>query len=433
MSPPSGSTSTSTSSTRSAPRPWSTTPNASPASRTRSPTTSRTAPLDLAVRSCVAVVSGATALGLAVYRRPRRALAAGGLALALLAASGGTAYATWNPEVRPGAEVLRAALQRPLRGRQRPQHRHRIRRLPAGVGPPGHQRDQAVRRHLHAPRLPAGPHHHPGPARLRHPPQPGELADHRLARRAVRDRRDRRLRRHHGPRHRRRERLPRPDRGPRRALRLGPRQPRLPHHPALSRPASKNVHVLDDGRAVDRRRPALRGHRRPAVHPRPLGRRPAATRPSAWRASASPPPCATSSRPAPPSTSRVAHNPVAARETDGEVPLVLAGHVHHRETEVLQHGTRLQIEGSTGGGGLRAVENEKPEPVQASVLYLDRDDPPPPGLGRDHAGRPGPDDGRGQPPPPGGEPARARPRPRPPSPPPSPSPSPSAPEPAAPP
>ncbi|CAM5578003.1 Calcineurin-like phosphoesterase domain-containing protein OS=Streptomyces alboniger OX=132473 GN=CP975_16750 PE=4 SV=1 [Streptomyces alboniger] len=54
--------------------------------------------LDLAVRSGVAVVSGATALGLAVYRRPRRALGAGGLALALLLASGGTAYATWKPD-----------------------------------------------------------------------------------------------------------------------------------------------------------------------------------------------------------------------------------------------------------------------------------------------------------------------------------------------
>lgn len=54
--------------------------------------------LDLAVRSCVAVVTGATALGLVVYRRPRRALAAGGLALTLLVASGGTAYATWNPD-----------------------------------------------------------------------------------------------------------------------------------------------------------------------------------------------------------------------------------------------------------------------------------------------------------------------------------------------
>ncbi|MGQ4413274.1 hypothetical protein ACN6K8_005961, partial [[Kitasatospora] papulosa] len=53
---------------------------------------------ELAVRSCVAVVSGATALGLVVYRRPRRALAAGGLALVLLAASGVSAYATWNPK-----------------------------------------------------------------------------------------------------------------------------------------------------------------------------------------------------------------------------------------------------------------------------------------------------------------------------------------------
>ncbi len=53
---------------------------------------------ELAVRSCVAVVSGAAALGLVVYRRPRRALAAGGLALTLLAASGVSAYATWNPK-----------------------------------------------------------------------------------------------------------------------------------------------------------------------------------------------------------------------------------------------------------------------------------------------------------------------------------------------
>ena len=52
----------------------------------------------MAWRSCVAVVSGAMALGLAVYRRPRRALAAGGLSLALLAACGLSAYATWNPE-----------------------------------------------------------------------------------------------------------------------------------------------------------------------------------------------------------------------------------------------------------------------------------------------------------------------------------------------
>ncbi|MFE4399765.1 metallophosphoesterase, partial [Kitasatospora sp. NPDC056808] len=54
--------------------------------------------LDLAVRSVTAVVAGATALGLIVYRRPRRALAAGGLSLALLASCGVAAYATWNPK-----------------------------------------------------------------------------------------------------------------------------------------------------------------------------------------------------------------------------------------------------------------------------------------------------------------------------------------------
>ncbi len=42
-------------------------------------------------------MAGAAGLGLAVYRRPRRALAAGGLALTLLTASGATAFATWNP------------------------------------------------------------------------------------------------------------------------------------------------------------------------------------------------------------------------------------------------------------------------------------------------------------------------------------------------
>lgn len=54
--------------------------------------------LDLALRSVTAVVVGATALGLIVYRRPRRALAAGGLSLALLASCGLAAYATWNPK-----------------------------------------------------------------------------------------------------------------------------------------------------------------------------------------------------------------------------------------------------------------------------------------------------------------------------------------------
>jgi predicted MPP superfamily phosphohydrolase len=67
----------------------------------------------------------------------------------------------------------------------------------------------------------------------------------------------------------------------------------------------------------------------------------------------------------------MAHDPTAARETDGAVPLVLAGHIHRQKMEVLPLGTRLRIEGSTGGSGLRAVDDKYPDPVEASVLYLD--------------------------------------------------------------
>lgn len=41
--------------------------------------------------------------------------------------------------------------------------------------------------------------------------------------------------------------------------------------------------------------------------------------------------------------------------------------------EILKYGTRLRIEGSTGGGGLRALEGEDPAPIETSILYLDRD------------------------------------------------------------
>ncbi len=69
----------------------------------------------------------------------------------------------------------------------------------------------------------------------------------------------------------------------------------------------------------------------------------------------------------------LAHEPSAARETDGDVPLVLSGHLHHEGMEVMKYGTRLRIEGSTGGSGLRAVEGKYPDPIEASVLYFDRD------------------------------------------------------------
>jgi predicted phosphodiesterase len=69
----------------------------------------------------------------------------------------------------------------------------------------------------------------------------------------------------------------------------------------------------------------------------------------------------------------IAHNPVAAAEADGTAPLILSGHLHHRDISVLKQGSRMMIEGSTGGGGLRAVENSTPQKIMASVLYLDRD------------------------------------------------------------
>jgi len=68
----------------------------------------------------------------------------------------------------------------------------------------------------------------------------------------------------------------------------------------------------------------------------------------------------------------VMHDPHGARMVDGTTPLVLAGHVHRRYDEVLPRGTRLFVEGSTGGSGLRALERERPTRVTLSVLYLDR-------------------------------------------------------------
>jgi predicted phosphodiesterase len=66
------------------------------------------------------------------------------------------------------------------------------------------------------------------------------------------------------------------------------------------------------------------------------------------------------------------HDPTVGRAFSGAVPLVLAGHVHERSTEMLRSGTRLMIQGSTGGAGLRGLEHDEPTPIQASVLYFDR-------------------------------------------------------------
>ena len=61
-----------------------------------------------------------------------------------------------------------------------------------------------------------------------------------------------------------------------------------------------------------------------------------------------------------------------AGELGGEVPLVLAGHTHNAEEDSID-ATRLVVEGSTGGAGLRVLRGEEPEALTATVLYLDPD------------------------------------------------------------
>ncbi|HLM07115.1 MAG TPA: metallophosphoesterase [Blastococcus sp.] len=65
------------------------------------------------------------------------------------------------------------------------------------------------------------------------------------------------------------------------------------------------------------------------------------------------------------------HDPKQAPPLDGVVPLILAGHTHDRSVSELEDGSRLMVEGSTGGAGLRGLEGEYPEPLTCTVLYLD--------------------------------------------------------------
>ena len=76
--------------------------------------------------------------------------------------------------------------------------------------------------------------------------------------------------------------------------------------------------------------------------------------------------------PDPPAIAMV-HDPKQAGPLDGHVPLVLAGHTHARKVSVLDDGTRLMVEGSTGGAGLRGLQGEEPTPLACTVLYLDPD------------------------------------------------------------
>ncbi|MFK3980127.1 metallophosphoesterase [Micromonospora sp. NPDC050397] len=70
------------------------------------------------------------------------------------------------------------------------------------------------------------------------------------------------------------------------------------------------------------------------------------------------------------------HDPSSGQALNGACPLVLAGHVHHREIDPLpqlpgQPPTLMLVQGSSGGAGLRGLEGEKPLPLALSVLYFD--------------------------------------------------------------
>lgn len=326
--------------------------------------------LDLAVRSCVAVVVGATALGLIVYRRPRRALLAGGLALTLLTASGLTAYATWNPKsvLEPKFSGLLSSAPQVV-GNARSivtdfnVYQEELARLVTNVTKlydatstlPAYQPDPNTIRVLHVSDI------HLNPAswqiiaslvkqyRIDVIIDSGDTMDHGSAAEnkfldPVED-------------------LGAPYVWVRGNHDSATTQKYLRH--------LRNVRVLDNAGAVDVGGLRIAGTGDPQFTPdrsvvpggdaveRTAGIRFAAALRDQRRAGT-------------PVDIAVVHEPVAARETDGTVPLVLAGHVHHRENATLPLGTLLKVEGSTGGGGLRAVQNKHPEKVLASVLYLDR-------------------------------------------------------------
>ncbi|MGW0992515.1 metallophosphoesterase family protein [Streptomyces sp. NPDC002523] len=326
---------------------------------------------DLAVRSCVAVVSGATALGLAVYRRPRRALTAGGLALALLAASGASAYATWNKNsvLEPRFSGLLSSAPSVV-GNARSivtefdVYQKELARLVTNVTKlydvtstlPVYQPDPSTIRVLHVSDI------HLNPAswkiigslveqyKVNVIVDSGDTMDHGTA--AENGFLD-----------------PVADLGVPYVWVRGNHDSRITQR-YLER--FKNVHVLDDGRAETVAGLRFAGIGDPQFTPdRALvpGGDAAEDLAGARLASALEDQRAART----PVDVAVAHEPAAARETDGTVPLVLCGHLHHEGTEILPYGTRLRMEGSTGGSGLRAVERRYPAPIEASILYFDRD------------------------------------------------------------
>ncbi|MEU6364963.1 metallophosphoesterase [Streptomyces sp. NPDC046931] len=326
--------------------------------------------LDLAARSCVAVVAGATALGLAVYRRPRRALAAGGLALALLTASGATAYATWNPKsvLEPKFSGLLSSAPS-LVGNARSivtefdVYQKELARLVTNVTKlydvtstlPAYEPDPTTIRVLHVSDIHLNPAAWKIIASLVRQydvnviVDSGDTMDHGTA--AENGFLD-----------------PITDLGAPYIWVRGNHDSRTTQRYLEH---MKNVHVLDDGRAITVAGLRFAGIGDPQFTPdRSVARGGDRAEELAGARLASA--LRDQKAAGTPVDLAIAHEPTAARQTDGEVPMVLAGHVHHEGMEIMKYGTRLRIEGSTGGSGLRAVEHQYPAPVEASILYLDR-------------------------------------------------------------
>ncbi|MEU3719572.1 metallophosphoesterase family protein [Streptomyces californicus] len=325
---------------------------------------------ELAVRSCVAVVSGAAALGLVVYRRPRRALAAGGLALTLLAASGVSAYATWNPKsvLEPKFSGLLSSAPS-LVGDARSIvtefdiYQRELARLVTNVTKlydatstlPVYQPDPGTIRVLHVSDIHLNPAAWHIIASLVEQYEidvivdSGDTMDHgSAAENGFLD--------------------PIRDLGAPYVWVRGNHDSRGTQE-YLEK--FRNVRVLDDGAAVNVGGLRIAGTGDASFTPDRTGpgSNKEAARLEGMRLATA---LRDQERAGTPADIAVAHDPNTARETDGAVPLVLSGHYHRRINEQLKLGTRLKVEGSTGGGGLRAVQNEKPEKVHASVLYMDR-------------------------------------------------------------